>query len=91
MKEQPNRVSQHLSELGGAKRLAMQSSERVSQARILRFHTGHVSLADDLITVWNKTWIDLPPVGDIEVALPLLNNPPQWSKGLSAMVSQHPV
>lgn len=55
----------------------MQPSEIVSQASVLRFHAGHVCLTDNLVAIGDEAWIDRPAIGDIEIALPLLNNLPQ--------------
>ena len=48
------------------------------------------SFAHNLVSGWNKSWVDAPTISDVEVALPNSNNCPQRLKGFGTMVAQHP-
>ncbi len=47
------------------------------QARIRAFHSGHVCLAHNLVTVWNKLGIHFEAVSHIEETLPKIGDSPQ--------------
>lgn len=59
----------------------MQTSQIVPQACIFRLYSSHVGFTHNLIAIWNKSWINTPTIGDIEVTLPLLNDrlAPLWA------------
>ncbi len=68
----------------------MQSCQIVPQACIFSFYSCHVGLADKLIALWNELRIDLPPIRDIEVALPHLHHCPQGLEGRCTLIPAHP-
>ena len=62
----------------------------MSQSSILSFNSRHVSLANNLVTIWNVLWVDLESIGYIKVALPKASNQPQRLKCLGTMVTNDP-
>lgn len=68
----------------------MQSCQVVSQSGVLTFHSGHVGLADDLITIRNVLGVDFVSIRHIKEALPETDHCPQRFKRLSTMVANNP-
>lgn len=62
----------------------------MSQPRILSFDPSHISLANNLVTIWNILRVDLESIGHIKVALPKANGQPQRFKRLGTMVTDDP-
>ena len=62
----------------------------MSESIILAFDSGHIGLADNLVASRNKSWIDGPPVGDIEEAVPGCHHRPQGCKCLGTMITDDP-
>lgn len=68
----------------------MQPCQIMSQPGVLPLDTGHIGLADNLVTVWNELWIDRIAISNIEKALPQPHQLPQGFKGCSAAVTDSP-
>jgi hypothetical protein len=58
MNQQPEGMLKHLNRFGIAQRFAMQAGKIMAQTSIFAFDSRHVSFADNLISGWNKAWID---------------------------------
>ncbi len=54
------------------------------------YNPCHVSFADDVVSWFDKTRVNLPSVSYIKLALPKSNNVPQRLKCFCAVVSQYP-
>ncbi len=65
----------------------MKSSEIVTQTGIFSFHSGHVSLTDNLVACWDEARINRPTIGDVEIALPSRNDFPQRTERFGTMVA----
>ena len=74
MKQQTEGAFQHLDGLGVAQSFAVQPCQVVTKAGVLSRPASPVGLADNLVAFLNEHWIDLPTVGDVEKALPALDN-----------------
>jgi hypothetical protein len=48
----------------------MKTSQVVPESIIFTFNSGHVRLANNLVAIRNKSWIDRPAIRDIKEALP---------------------
>ena len=54
----------------------MQSSQAMSQVGILSLNSGHIGLANNLVSIWNIDRIDLETIGHIEKTVPQPNYRP---------------
>lgn len=76
MEQQAEGTLQHLDGFGVAQGFPVQPCQVVPKAGVLPLNASHVGLAHNLVALLNEHRIHLPSIGNIEEALPALDDQP---------------